>query len=213
MTTERALRGAAIIPGGKAMADREATGPPSDEGGLLAALKVISAGDNGTQAAEDLGEAPSQQVFASFVRLTGGDGDLAADLTQETYRKAWQSLPRFERRSQLATWLYRIAYNTYLNHIRRPARVRPIEDLAVPEARDPDPDQEETLSRREARLRLRRAVIGLPEDLRFTVAARFWGELPVAEIARLEDVTGAAIRKRLKKAIVTLRRALEEDAA
>lgn len=189
------------------MADRPGT-RPSDEGDLLAAL---AGGDR--RAAERLVEETYQQVFASLVRLTGGDGDLAADLTQETYRKAWQSLERFERRSQIATWLYRIAYNTYLNHIRRPARVQAIEDLAIPEARDPDPGQEELLSRREVRLRLRRAVIGLPDDLRFTVTARFWGELPVEEIARMEDVTGAAIRKRLKKAMKTLQRALQEDAA
>lgn len=181
---------------------------PSGEGGLLDAL---AAGDR--QAAEELAEQTYAQVFASLVRLTGGDRDLAADLTQETYRKAWQSLPRFRRRSHFATWLYRIAYNTFLNHIRRPARVRPIEDLEIPEARDPDPGQEEWVHRQEVRHRLRRAVVGLPETLRFTVTARFWGELSVAEIARLEDVTGAAIRKRLKQAMRTLQTALTEDAA
>ncbi len=206
MNMDRA-QAAMITTEGQAMADR--TGRrASDEGDLLAAL------ERGERwAAERLVEQTYQQVYASLVRLTGGDSDLAADLSQETYRKAWQSLPRFRRRSQVATWLYRIAYNTYLNHIRRPARVQPIEDLAVPEARAPDPDQEELLSRREVGLRLRRAVIGLPEDLRFTVTARFWGELPVEEIARLEDVTGAAIRKRLKKAMSSLRSALGEEAA
>lgn len=181
----------------------------SAEGDLLARL---SAGDR--QAAEQLVDETYQQVYAALVRFTGGNADLAADLTQETYRKAWKSLPRFKHHSQFATWLYRIAYNTFLNHVRRPVRVQPIEDFdRVVDVRDPDPGQEESISRQEVRERLRRAVIGLPEQLRFTVTARFWGELPVEEIARLEDVTGAAIRKRLKKAMKSLRTVLGEDAA
>jgi DNA-directed RNA polymerase specialized sigma24 family protein len=59
--------------------------------------------------------------------------------------------------------------------------------------------------------RLRRAVMALPADLRDTVAARFWGELPVREIARSEGVTGAAIRKRLARATALLAEMLEDD--
>jgi len=55
--------------------------------------------------------------------------------------------------------------------------------------------------------------MGLDEQLRFTITARFWAELPVAEIAEAEQVTGAAIRKRLNKAMQQLRTVLEEDAA
>ena len=181
---------------------------PTREHRLLASL---ASGDR--QAAERLVDETYRLVYASLMRLTGGDADLAADLTQETYRKAWKSLPSFQRRSQLTTWLYRIAYNTFLNHIRRPSRLQPIDERQVAEVESPVPGQEEMLSRREVSERLRRAVIGLPEPLRFTISARFWGELAVEEIARLEKVTGAAIRKRLKKAMGSLRAVLGEDAA
>jgi len=180
---------------------------PSDERSLLARL---STGDR--HAAEQLVEQTYQRIYAALLRLTGGDEDLAADLTQDTYRKAWQSLARFDRRAAFGTWLYRIAYNTFLNHVRRPRRVVSDDERPLRLA-DPGPGQDEQLRRSEVRARLRRAVIGLPEELRFTVTARFWGELPVAEIARQEAVTGAAIRKRLKKATRILRLKLEEDAA
>ena len=181
---------------------------PSQEHRLLSSL---ASGDR--RAAERLVDETYQLVYASLVRLTGGDVDLSADLTQETYRKAWKSLARFKGRSQLTTWLYRIAYNTFLNHIRRPNRLLPIEDRQVASVEDPQPGQEEALRRREVSERLRRAVIGLPEPLRFTISARYWGELAVEEIARAEQVTGAAIRKRLKTAMCNLRAVLGEDAA
>jgi DNA-directed RNA polymerase specialized sigma24 family protein len=60
--------------------------------------------------------------------------------------------------------------------------------------------------------RLRRAVLALPEELRYTVTAVFWGDLPVKEIARQEGITPVGIRKRLKKAFRLLALALEEDA-
>jgi RNA polymerase sigma-70 factor (ECF subfamily) len=181
-------------------------GTPFNEAALLARLA-----DGDRQAAEELVEHTYGLVYASLLRLTGGDNELAADLTQDTYRKAWPSLDHFHHRSQLSTWLYRIAYNTFLNHVRRPQRVQPLDE--VPEARDPGLGQDERMDRREVAERLRRAVVGLPEELRFTVTARFWAELPVQEIARLEDVTGAAIRKRLKKAMSTLRVVLGEEVA
>ena len=180
----------------------------TDERALLARLE---AGDR--RAAEVLVDRTYQAVYASLVRLTGGDGDLAADLTQETYRKAWAAIDRFDRRAQLGTWLYRIAYNTFLNHVRRPARLQPIDDQQAEAVVDPRPRADDRMRRGEVQARLRRAVVGLPEDLRFTVTARFWAELPVAEIARQENVTGAAIRKRLKKATRTLRLALAEESA
>ena len=171
-------------------------------------LDAIRSGDR--SAAEELVERTYSAVFASLFRLCS-DSDLAADLTQETYQKAWAALPRFDGRSQLFTWLYRIAYTTFLNHIRRPRRVTSIDDDKVPEVSDDAPSAHEVLQTNEESARLRAAVLRLPEDLRFTVTAHFWGGLAVKEIARIEDITTVAIRKRLHKAFSLLESILEED--
>ena len=172
-------------------------------------LADVRAGDRG--AAEQLVESTYRQVYASLYRLCGGDGDLAADLTQDTYRKAWQGLAGFDGRAQLSTWLYRIAYNTFLNHVRRP---RPVElpDETAERLMAHEPDAADTLAASETSEHLRRAVLSLPEDLRFTVSAHFWSDLPVREIARLEGITTVGVRKRLKRAFQALRLALEETA-
>ena len=176
-----------------------------EEGRLLAAL---AAGDR--EAAERLVERTYRGVFALLRRLCG-DPDLAADLTQETYRKAWDALSGFDGRAQFSTWLCRIAYTTFLNHLRRPRRLVPLEDQHEATVPDPAPAADETVGQTAAGDRLRRAVLALPDDLRFTVTALFWGDLPVKEVARQEGVTTVAIRKRLKKALQILALALGEE--
>jgi RNA polymerase sigma-70 factor, ECF subfamily len=177
----------------------------AQESRLVAAL---AAGDR--EAAERLVESTYRTVFGLLRRLCG-DPDLAADLTQESYRKAWDALPGFDGRSQFSTWVCRIAYNTFLNHLRRPRRLVSMDEGFEATVPDPAPSAEETVGQAAEGDRLRRAVLALPEDLRYTVTALFWGELPVKEVARQEGITTVAIRKRLKKALQILARTLEED--
>jgi len=176
-----------------------------EEGRLLSAL---AAGDR--SAAERLVEQTYKGVYALLCRLCG-DLDLAADLTQETYRKAWDALPGFDRRSRFSTWLFRIAYTTFLNHLRRPRRLVPLEEKHEAAVPDPAPAADEVVGREAAGDRLRRAVLTLPEELRYTVTALFWGDLPVKEVARQAGITTVAIRKRLKKALRMLALSLEEE--
>jgi RNA polymerase sigma-70 factor (ECF subfamily) len=178
----------------------------SDERKLLESIRQ---GD--TMAAEELVERTYSAVFASVYRLCG-DRDLAADLTQETYQKAWAALPRFDGRSQLFTWLYRIAYTTFLNHVRRPRRMTSLDEPEAPEIPDQTPRADEVFEENEEAGRLRKAVMQLSEDLRFTVTAHFWGGLPVKEIAQIENITTVAIRKRLHRAFTILESLLEEEA-
>lgn len=171
-------------------------------------LSAARAGD--AAAAEELVEKTYSAVFASIYRLCG-DRDLAADLTQETYQKAWSALAGFDGRSQLFTWLYRIAYTTFLNHVRRPRRMTSLDEPASFDVQDERPRADEVLADEQEAARLRKAVMKLPEDLRFTVTAHFWGGLPVREIAGIENITTVAIRKRLHRAFTILEEILDGE--
>ncbi len=160
------------------------------------------------EAAERLVEATYARVYGSLCRLCG-DPDQAADLTQETYRKAWQSLAGFRETSQVSTWLYRIAYNTFLNSRRRPFRIVPLEPAVEATAVATDPPPDESAARHESQQRLRRAVLALPEELRSVVTAHYWGDVPVAEIAKQEGMTPPGVRKRLARAFAAIQAALE----
>src|SRR5512135_3162304 len=126
---------AKVAPFPTAVAESDGTIEPAvEERHLIAAIR---GGDR--SAAEELVDRTDGAVFASLCRLCG-DSDLAADLTQETYQKAWAALGGFDGRSQVFTWLYRIAYTTFLNHIRRPRRMSSLDDENALDPADPAPD-------------------------------------------------------------------------
>ncbi|MFH1176218.1 MAG: sigma-70 family RNA polymerase sigma factor [Acidobacteriota bacterium] len=176
-----------------------------EERRLLAALAQGS-----RSAAETLVDRTYGRVFALVARLCGGDRELAADLTQETYRRAWAALATFNGRSQLATWLYRIAYNVFLNHLRRPCWEVPVDGEEAAAIPDCQASADDALISTERDELLRRAVLALPEEQRAVVVARFWAAVPVAEIARTEGLSEVGVRKRLRKALARLAGALEE---
>ena len=143
-------------------------------------------------------------------RLVGHDPDLAADIAQEVWIQIFRALPSFRGDAQFSTWLYRIAYTTFLNHVRRPHRLVQLDEEKGDAVPDPSPSSEELLAGGEARGRLRRAVMTLGEPLRFTLTAHYWAGLAPKEIARLEGITSVAVRKRLRKALSVLDTLLKE---
>ena len=161
------------------------------------------------EAADALARCTYRAVYASLCRLCGGNQELAADLTQETYRKAWRSIGKFRGGSKFSTWLYRIAYNTFLNHIQGPRRLEPLTEDQVDRLLDPSETPDEATARSAEAQRLRRAILELPDELRFVVTARFWAELSVTEIAKHQGLSPVGIRKRLKRAYRQLATTLE----
>lgn len=59
-----------------------------------------------------------ERIWGVIYHLTSNRED-AADLTQDTFIKAFQSINRFQGQSSFFTWIYRIAINTTLNHLQK----------------------------------------------------------------------------------------------
>ena len=75
------------------------------------------------EAQRELYDRTSERIFRLLLRMTGNAED-AFDLAQDTYIKALTRIEQFDGRSSLATWLYRIAVNEALQHLRRAGRMR-----------------------------------------------------------------------------------------
>jgi RNA polymerase sigma-70 factor (ECF subfamily) len=88
--------------------------------------------------------------------------------------------------------------------------VEAVEDPVLEAAPDPAPGPEADAGLAAAGERLRRAVLALPDELRYAVTAHYWAERPVREIAAEQGITAVGVRKRLQRATARLALALED---
>lgn len=82
----------------------------------LAVVKSVQAGD--VSAFDQLIRKYRERVYGVVYNLTSNRED-AADLTQDAFIKAFQAINRFHGQSSFFTWLYKIAVNSTLSHLRR----------------------------------------------------------------------------------------------
>ena len=93
---------------------------PLADGGVSGIDEVLVARASGgdSRAFERLYREHVGRVHGLCLRMVR-DLQLAEDYTQETFIRAWRALDRFEARSQVSTWLHRIAVNTSIEMLRR----------------------------------------------------------------------------------------------
>lgn len=159
-----------------------------------------------------------QRPIAAYVFRMVGDYDAALDLTQEVFIKVYNSLERYRPEFKFSTWLYRIAHNASIDHLRRQGAVR-FEDLEVenadgqtyekPLASDaPTPEQES--ERAERRAEIEDVVRNLTPAYRELIVLRHALDLSYDEIA---DVTGlplGTVKNRIFRAREAMRGQLIE---
>lgn len=104
-----------------------------------AALVLRASQPDGAPAFEQLVRRHQGLVRAQLRRLLNDDHALADDLAQEVFVLAWRKLAQFRGESRFGTWLYRITYSCFLQHLRgRGGRVH--EELALDADDAPDTD-------------------------------------------------------------------------
>ena len=168
-------------------------------------VKRVQKGDKG---AFDLLVMKYQHKIVNLVMRYVRDPELALDITQEAFIKAYRAIPRFRGDSAFYTWMYRIAVNTAKNHLAAQRR-RPMDvelDMQDPEQYDlhaklkeTDTPEGVTLSN-ELKETVERAIAALPEDLRTAIVLRELEGMSYEEIAQTMECPVGTVRSRIFRA-------------
>ncbi|MEN6304272.1 MAG: sigma-70 family RNA polymerase sigma factor [Armatimonadia bacterium] len=154
-----------------------------------------------------------QRTIFSLIRHLTSDEEAAADLTQETFVKAWHALPRLRAEQAFGGWLRIIATNLVRDHGRRRKPEVTVTDSSSEDGReretaDEGPGPEEQLALRQHQIVIREAVARLPEPQRVVVVMHHFEDIPVAEIAVQLKVPLGTVLSRLSRGREALRRRL-----
>ena len=175
--------------------------PGADDPGLI--VRIL-AGDR--VAARMLYDRHARRVHRLAYRICG-DEELACDLVQDVFVRAFAQLATFRGESAFTTWLHRIAVTTALNSMRKVKRIREREEVledadahAAP-AREADPD---------LTARLHAAIDALPDGLRMTVLLHDLEGYTHAEIGTMLGVAEGTSKARLFEARARLRESLRD---
>jgi RNA polymerase sigma-70 factor (ECF subfamily) len=147
-----------------------------------------------------------QRPIAAYVYRMVGDYDSALDLTQEVFIKVYGSLARYRSEYKFSTWIYKIAHNAAVDHLRRySTREQALTsesdgttyDLPI-ESGKPTPEQES--ERRERRTEIEAVVDQLPPAYRELVVLRHSHDLSYDEIADVTALPLGTVKNRLFRA-------------
>ena len=168
-------------------------------------VERVIAGDG--EAFRLLVERHQRPVYGLLLRMVRRPA-LAEDLAQETLIKAYRAIASFDRSRKFSSWLFKIAHNTAIDHLRRSRpptvplesdeadRADPLALLAAPESRSP----EARARGRDLAEALEDALADLRPDYREAVLLRFQQGLPYDEIADILDLPLGTVKTHLHRA-------------
>lgn len=176
-------------------------------------IKGIQAGNEG--AFRQLFENYRQRVFNTCNSIVHNATD-ADDLVQEVFVEIYRSSGKFRGESRLSTWIYRIAINKGLNHMRQQSRrkwYQSIENLTglnlqqtiqSPGIRQPDTELEE----KQRAQQLHAAIDDLPENQRTAFLLNKYEDLSYMEIAEVMNTSHSAVESLIHRAKTNLQKKL-----
>ena len=150
-----------------------------------------------------------QRPIAAYVYRMVGDYDAALDLTQEVFIKVYGSLSRYRSEFKFSTWIYKIAHNAAIDHLRRGASRETVigcdddRPAITIDSRRLTPEQES--ERNERCSELETVVQMLPAAYRELIVLRHSNDLSYDEIAEVTGLPLGTVKNRLFRAREAMR--------
>lgn len=121
------------------------------------------------------------------------DHNLAQDVLQETFIKAYQNFHQFKRDSQLYTWLYRIATNESLQQLNKLKRMQKTDEDAEYHLQNLVADNASS-DAEEIQILLQKAIHTLPEKQKLVFTMRYYEDLPYEDISKILDMSVGTLK-------------------
>lgn len=161
-----------------------------------------------------------QHVIRTCYSLVRDEQD-ARDLAQEVFIEVLDSAGSFRGDARLSTWIYRIAINKSLNHLKQQKRRQLLERIGLRSAAsDRQPEEaveipapngaDSPLEEREMRDALRYAIARLPVSQRIAFTMHKYEELSYKEIAVVMDVSVSSVESLIHRAKLNLQKILSD---
>jgi RNA polymerase sigma-70 factor (ECF subfamily) len=166
-------------------------------------LEKARGGDN--SATSDLIELFYARIYAFLRRLCGNEAD-AADLTQRTFSRVWQSLQTFAGRSTVSSWMHGIAYHVYVDWRRAERRGEPRSDEWWTLRPDSSAPPDEAVARKDLSCALYAFVDRLSPDLRETIHLHYSQGLTIEETAAALGIATSTVKYRQRQALAELQK-------
>ena len=132
----------------------------------------------------------SEQVFALIIRVVS-NRETAEELTQDVFLKAFEKLNKFKGESKFSSWLYRIAYNTAISHVRKKKLILPAIDEAIIDS-VPDNAVDVLLDKAEDEVllaHLESAIEKLTAEEKGIVVLYYYQEKPLVEVSEILGIS------------------------
>ena len=143
-------------------------------------------------------------VYNAILHMVGTPDD-AREVCQQAFMKAFEHLNSYDTNRRFFSWIYRVAINESINHIKARRTFEPLSETLP----YPRPNPAERYEDIEQRQRLQAAIMRLEENYRSVLILRHFAHLSYQEIADVLGVTEAIVKSRLFTARQLLRHALE----
>jgi RNA polymerase sigma-70 factor (ECF subfamily) len=154
------------------------------------------------------------RILSHVARMVGSRED-ALDLSQEIFLKVFGALDRFNPEFRFSTWLFRIAGNAAIDHLRkRKPRTIPLETtdsdghVSSPEYKSSDLDPFGRLRNTERGDAIARAIADLPAEFRELIAMRHFTGFSYEEIAEIKNMPLGTVKNKLFRARAVLKERL-----
>lgn len=153
-----------------------------------------------------------QQRLYAFVRRMVTDPDETQDVLQNVFIKAWNGLDRFREDAQLFSWLYRIAHNESISHLKRMRRGLFVSEDSVIDRLTTTLDSSEHFNGDAIQRKLQRAVMTLPTKQRAVFTMKYFDELKYEEMSRITGTSVGALKASYHMAVKKIEAQLTRSA-